>query len=90
MRASLFFYFYFFKGEYIAPEKVENICVRSKYIAQIFLYGDSLRSSCVAIVVPDEEVLLGWAASNGHSDVSFEELCREEVMIYILILYSVL
>ena len=53
----------------------------------MFLYGDSLRSSCVAIIVPDEEVLLAWAASNGRPNVSFEELCLEAVIIYILILY---
>ena len=30
------------QGEYIAPEKLENIYVLSKYIAQSFVYGDSL------------------------------------------------
>ena len=30
------------QGEYIAPEKLENIFVLSHYIAQSFVYGDSL------------------------------------------------
>ena len=69
----------FIKGLYIAPEKVENVCCRSTFIAQMFLYGDSLRSSCVAIVVPDEEVLTQWAQEHGKGDMSFEELCSDEV-----------
>ena len=27
------------QGEYIAPEKIENVYTRSKYIAQCFIYG---------------------------------------------------
>ena len=45
----------------------------------MFLFGDSLKSSCVAIVVPDEEVLTRWAANNGRKDVPFEDLCKDDV-----------
>ena len=37
------------QGEYIAPEKIENIYVRSQYVAQVFVHGESLKvnnSSC--------------------------------------------
>ena len=33
----------------------------------------------MAIVVPDEEVLMHWASNNGRKESSFEELCKEEV-----------
>ena len=66
------------QGEYIAPEKVENVYVCCKFIAQSFLYGDSLKSCCVAIVVPDEEVLLPWARENGYEG-DFSELCQNQV-----------
>jgi long-chain acyl-CoA synthetase len=41
------------QGEYIAPEKLENIFVLSPFIEQSFVYGDSLKNCVVAIVVPD-------------------------------------
>ncbi|XP_050726596.1 long-chain-fatty-acid--CoA ligase 1-like isoform X2 [Eriocheir sinensis] len=49
------------QGEYIAPEKVENIYVRSQYVAQVFVHGESLKSSVVAIVVPEVEAVKEWA-----------------------------
>lgn len=41
------------QGEYIAPEKIENALVSSRFVAQLFVYGESLKSQLVAIVVPD-------------------------------------
>ena len=41
------------QGEYLAPEKLENAYIQSPLILQIMVYGDSNKSSAVAIVVPD-------------------------------------
>ena len=68
-----------FQGEYIAPEKIENVYGRSEFVAQTFVYGDSLKSCCVAIIIPDEEVLASWAAKNGKAGKSFDELCCDSV-----------
>ncbi len=46
----------YLQGEYIAPEKIENVYVRSRLVAQAFVYGESLKSSLVAVIVPDQEV----------------------------------
>ena len=45
----------------------------------MFLFGDSLKSCCVAIVVPDEEVLMKWAKDNGRESATLAELCQDAV-----------
>ncbi|XP_045476219.1 long-chain-fatty-acid--CoA ligase 5 isoform X2 [Harmonia axyridis] len=52
------------QGEYIVPEKIENVYIRSQYIQQVFVYGESLKSCIVAIVVPDVDVIKCWAQEN--------------------------
>ena len=41
------------QGEYVAPDKIQTILVNSKYIDQMFLYGDSHYSYAVALVYPE-------------------------------------
>ena len=48
------------------------------YVAQAYVYGDSLKSCAVAIIVPDEETLMKWAKENNISG-TFPELCAKEV-----------
>ncbi|MED6261427.1 Long-chain-fatty-acid--CoA ligase 5 [Ataeniobius toweri] len=63
------------QGEYIAPEKIENVYVRSGPVAQVFVHGDSLQSCLVAVVVPEADILQGFAKSLGIQG-SIEELCK--------------
>ncbi|KAI8070840.1 hypothetical protein BC940DRAFT_295686 [Gongronella butleri] len=66
------------QGEYIAPEKVENVLTRDPIVLQAFVYGDSMRHALVAIVVPDPETLAAFAASHGIKDVNdLSALCRD-------------
>ncbi|XP_056658936.1 long-chain-fatty-acid--CoA ligase 1 isoform X3 [Monodelphis domestica] len=65
------------QGEYIAPEKIENIYQRSEPVAQVFVHGESLQAFLIAIVVPDVEVLCPWAKKKGISG-TYEELCRNK------------
>uniref|UniRef100_A0A8C3K3E1 Long-chain-fatty-acid--CoA ligase n=1 Tax=Calidris pygmaea TaxID=425635 RepID=A0A8C3K3E1_9CHAR len=53
------------QGEYIAPEKIENVYIRSAPVAQVFVHGESLRSFLIGIVVPDPETLPEFAAKLG-------------------------
>lgn len=63
------------QGEYIAPEKIENVYCRSSLVMQTFVYGDSLKSNLVAIVVPDPEQLLPWAKERGFNG-DLRSLCE--------------
>uniref|UniRef100_UPI003AB08716 long-chain-fatty-acid--CoA ligase 1-like isoform X1 n=1 Tax=Centroberyx gerrardi TaxID=166262 RepID=UPI003AB08716 len=73
------------QGEYIAPEKIENIYTRSDALAQIFVHGDSLQACLVAVVVPDHDFLSGWAKKTLGLEGSYLELCgRAEVKAAIL------
>ncbi|XP_037253732.1 long-chain-fatty-acid--CoA ligase 6 isoform X1 [Falco rusticolus] len=65
------------QGEYIAPEKIENIYIRSDPVAQIYVHGDSLQAFLVGIVVPDSEVMPGWAKKRGF-DGTYAELCKNK------------
>ena len=44
------------QGEYVAPEKLENIYIQSKMIAQCMVYGNSLKFCTVAVVIVEPEV----------------------------------
>jgi len=47
------------QGEYVAPAKIEKLMVgNSPYVKQIFVYGDSFKSSLVAVIVPHKDVLM--------------------------------
>uniref|UniRef100_A0A3B5MLD8 Long-chain-fatty-acid--CoA ligase n=1 Tax=Xiphophorus couchianus TaxID=32473 RepID=A0A3B5MLD8_9TELE len=63
------------QGEYVAPEKIENVYMRSVPVLQVFVHGDSLQSYVVGIVVPDREVFVEWAKERAFVG-SYQELCH--------------
>ncbi|ORX52029.1 acetyl-CoA synthetase-like protein [Hesseltinella vesiculosa] len=65
------------QGEYIAPEKVENVLTRDPLILQAFVYGDSLNSALVAVVVPDPDTLPSFAKAHGIDTTELASLCRD-------------
>jgi len=54
------------QGEYIAPEKLENIYIQAALVAQMFVYGHSLQNWLVAVAVLDPETLGPWCALKGQ------------------------
>ena len=72
----------FFKlaqGEYVAAEKLEIIYGGSPFISQIFVFGDSLQSYLIAMIVPEEDYVMKWA--KGEYELkgrSFQEICNSK------------
>lgn len=67
------------QGEYISPEKIENIYIRSEPVAQLYVHGDSLQACLVGIIVPDPEVMPEWAKKKGMSG-TYLELCANPLL----------
>ena len=65
------------QGEYVAPEKLEQVFQQMPLVMQNFMYGDSLQSNMVGIIVPEKEPLMKWAAEKGIAG-TYEELCEKQ------------
>ena len=64
---------------YVAPESVEAAVGLSKWVLQVWVYGNSYENVVVCVVTPDKEAVMGWAKENGLEG-SFAEVCaRPEV-----------
>jgi long-chain acyl-CoA synthetase len=53
------------QGEYVAAEKIELVYVKATIAAQVFVYGDSLHSMLLGVVIPEAEAAKMWASKNG-------------------------
>ena len=68
-------------GEYVAPEKIETVLMRSKLIAEIYVYGDSLQTYCVMIVVPNWPEFISFCKSKGKTEEDPEKLAQDKEAI---------
>uniref|UniRef100_A0A0G4ID64 AMP-dependent synthetase/ligase domain-containing protein n=1 Tax=Chromera velia CCMP2878 TaxID=1169474 RepID=A0A0G4ID64_9ALVE len=53
------------QGEYVAPEKIENIYIQCESVAQAFVTGYGTEKVLVCVVVPDEGYAKNWAKEKG-------------------------
>ena len=53
-------------GDNVSPQRVENTLSFEPEISQAMVYGDK-RPHLVALLVPDEEFIVQWAAAKGHA-----------------------
>merc|ERR1712046_15657 len=64
------------QGEYVAGEFLETVYGKCPYVLQSYVYGDSLKSYLVAVVVPNLENLIPWARQHGVNDTKLEDMCN--------------
>jgi len=65
------------QGEYVAPEKIENVYIQAPGVGQVFVFGYSTKSVLVGIVVPSFDFVKTWAAKNNKSS-DLKEACKDE------------
>ncbi|OMH78746.1 Long chain acyl-CoA synthetase 7, peroxisomal [Zancudomyces culisetae] len=68
------------QGEYVAPDKIENTYSDNPIVTASFVYGDSLKSYLVAVIVPEPPNLKKFLKERSISfdeDASVEQLCTE-------------
>jgi long-chain acyl-CoA synthetase len=64
------------QGEYISPEKIENIYESCKYIEQIFIYGNSFKNYLVCIVYPKVNDIVKFFKNKGINDIDIDN-CKD-------------
>ena len=60
------------QGEYIIPAKLESVYVKSNFIQQIMIYGNSTMNNILAIICPDKQHCAR------ELDITEEELIKDE------------
>ena len=73
------------QGEYVAPEKIEQIYGLSPWIDQAFVEGKSSESYCVGVFVVNRDYLTSWAGNNGFDAEKPEKLVEEEAVVKALL-----
>ncbi|KAJ1507134.1 Long chain acyl-CoA synthetase 7 peroxisomal [Coelomomyces lativittatus] len=62
------------QGEYVAPEKIENIYAQHELVQQCYVYGHSLKSSLVGLVVLDPDALAKFPLKKTDSNFNTKVL----------------
>ena len=63
------------QGEFIAPDKVQAILTKSKYINQIFVYGENQYSYSVALVYPElKQCIENLKENKKWGNINYDEI----------------
>lgn len=64
------------QGEYIAPEKIECIYEQCPFVSQVYVYGESIKSTLIAIVILENQYVTENKPAQ-FKDKSVEDLSRD-------------
>ena len=64
-------------GEYVSLGKVEAVLNSCAVVENVCIYGDPLKSFCVALVSPDRNSLLALAQKHNKGDMEYEQICKD-------------
>ena len=62
------------QGEYISPERLENLYIAHPAIATILVHGDSTQTQLIAIVGVDPEPFAAWASKVVRRPIAVSEI----------------
>ena len=69
------------QGEYVAPDKVQSILIKSKYIHQIFLHGESQYSYAIALVYPELKECIEFLKENKKmGDINYDKISVDDLV----------
>lgn len=68
------------QGEYISPEKVENVLILSEYLTACFIHGDSTKDYAILIACVDPAKVKEWAKAEPT-----EEMCKNPEFIDLIV-----
>ena len=74
------------QGEYVAPDKVQNVLIGSKYINQIYLDGQSQYNYAVALIYPELKECIDFLKENkkmgdvDYDTMNYKDLFRNKIM----------
>ncbi|CAG9320239.1 unnamed protein product [Blepharisma stoltei] len=68
------------QGEYVAPIKIENAYMKSRDVALVFVYGDSLQNYLIGIVIPEKAEVEAWAKDHDIKG-NWEEICKNPAVV---------
>lgn len=66
------------QGEYVAPDKLEQVYKTTRGVADIFVYGDSFKSVLIAIVNVDPDEIKKLCGENNWNCPDLKSFCSNE------------
>ena len=66
------------QGEYIIPNKLENVYEKSKYVNNILIYGNSMKNNIIGIVVVNKKECASFL---GEEKVDIDKIKKDERII---------